>query len=273
MLDQIAKLCLSHFLCGFDPNSPKKKTREVVRNIALPCYSADKVNEFLDNCLAPFQKSLVDEFNARYADGRPLRFQIVDAGGVGDIVEGYRPAKMAKAIAFQDALHAMRPEEFEKLAAIVLRILGCQDVYFTPSSHDQGVDAFGNQMLVAPTPYGVVHGLTWIAQAKHVLSSQVTTSDVRELVGSKEMLVAKVFSTVDLRYKELRLRPYAPTAVVLITTEEIPATVRRLADGAGVFIFASSDLYYLLSKRIRRNSVASIRALIQNEGRSILTLT
>jgi hypothetical protein len=77
----------------------------------------------------------------------------------------------------------------------------------------------------------------------------VTTGDVRELVGWKELLVAKVFSTVDERYKELRLRSYAPTAVALITTEEIPATVRRLAQRAGVFVFASSDLFYLLGRR------------------------
>ena len=272
MLDQIAKLCLSHFLSEYDPKSPKRKTREVVRKIALTCYAPDKVDEFLDYNLGVFQKTLVDEFNARFANGRPLRFQISDAAGVGDIVEGYRPAKLAKEIAFQNALHATKPEEFEKLAAIILRVLGCEEVFFTPSSHDQGVDAFGNQSLVAPTPYGTLHRLTWIAQAKHFLSSHVTTGDVRDLVGSKELLVAKVFSTVDLRYKELKLRPYAPTAVALITTEEIPSTVRRLADGAGVFIFASSDLFHLLSSRLKRNSVASIRALIKKESKTILTL-
>jgi hypothetical protein len=273
MLDQIAKLCLSHFLCEFDPKSAKKKTREVVRKVALTCYAEEKVNEFIDYSMADFQATLVEEFNTRYADKRPLRFQIADAGGVGDIVEGYSPAKLAKEIRFQNALQATRPDEFEKLAAIILKVLGCKDVFFTPSSHDQGVDAFGYQDLVAPTPYGTTHGLTWIAQAKHYFSSHVTTGDVRDLVGSKELLVAKVFSTVDLRYKELRLRPYAPTAVALITTEEIPSTVRRLADGAGLFVFASSDLFYLLSPRLKRNTVASIRALIKREGKTIPTLT
>jgi len=72
--------------------------------------------------------------------------------------------------------------------------------------------------LVRPTPYGVTHGLTWIAQAKHYKRTQVTTGDVRELVGSKELLVAKASSKVDERYKELRLRMYAPTAVAHIST-------------------------------------------------------
>ena len=125
--------------------------------------------------------------------------------------------------------------------ATILRLLGCDEVFFTPSSHDQGVDGFGTRKLVPPTQYGTTHGLTWIAQAKHYQSIRVTSSDVRELVGSKELLVAKIFSTVDERYKELRLKPNAPTAMALITTEEIYSTVRRLADGAGIFVFASSD--------------------------------
>jgi hypothetical protein len=273
MLDHIKTLCLSHFLCEFDPNSKKRKTVDVVRDIALASYSVEKVNEFIDSSLTSFQNLLVDEFNARYTDGRPLRFEIVDTTGVGNIVQGYRPKKQAKEIRFQNALHTIDPEEFEKLTAIVLKLLGCDEVFFTPSSHDQGVDAFGMKALVTPTQYGTTHGLTWIAQAKHYRSSQVSSGDVRELVGSKELLVAKVFSTVDERYRELRLKPYAPTAIALITTEEIPATVRRMADNAGLFVFASSDLFDLLSPLLKQNSVQSIRALIKKESKTIRTLT
>ena len=274
MLDQIAQLCLSHFLCRFDPKSKKRLTKEVIREVAMEIYSADKVNEFVDYHLAKFQTTLVEEFNQRLADKRPLRFQIADDAGVGRIVAGYPQRKLAKEIRFQNSLHRMAPADFEKLAAIILRVLGCKDVFSTPSSHDQGVDAFGYQILVRPTPYGVTHDLTWIAQAKHYKATQVTTGDVRELVGSKELLVAKVFSTVDERYKELRLRSYAPTAVALITTEEIPATVRRLAQGAGVFVFASSDLFYLLGPALKKKyTVAALRALIRKETKTIRTLT
>jgi hypothetical protein len=272
MLDQINQLCLSHFLCKFDPKSKKRKTRDVVREIALEFYSAEKVSEFIDDGLPRFQKALVEEFNSRYSNNSPLRFQIVDAAGVGDWVEGYSLPRSKKEIAFQDALHRISPSEFEKLAAIVLKKLGCREVFFTPESHDQGVDAFGYQDVVSPTPYGTTHRLTWIAQAKHYLASSVTTGNVRELVGSKELLVARVFSTVDERYKELRLKSYAPTAIALITTEEIPSTVRRLAEGAGIFVFAASDLFHILSPGLKANSAAAIKALVQKEGRSIQTL-
>ena len=274
VLDQIAQLCLSHFLCRFDPKSRKRLTKEVVREVALEFYSSEKVDEFIDYRLAKFQTMLVEEFNQRLADKRPLRFQIADDAGIGKIVAGNHLKKLAREIRFQNSLHRTSAADFEKLAAIVLRVLGCQEVFSTPSSHDQGVDAFGYQSLVEPTPYGVTHGLTWIAQAKHYMSTQVTTGDVRELVGSKELLVAKVFSTVDERYKELRLRSYAPTAVALVTTEEIPSTVRRLADRAGVFVFASSDLFYLLGPSLKKKyTVAAVRGLVRKEAKTIRTLT
>lgn len=273
MLDQIAKLCLSHFLCEFDPKSRKRLTKDVIREIALPVFSAESVNAFIDDRLAKFQQTLVEEFNERYRDNRPLRFQIADAVGEGNMVAGFRRLKLAKEISFQNSLHRTTPGEFEMLAAIVLRTLGCNEVFSTPSSHDQGLDAFGYMKLVAETPYGVTHGLTWIAQAKHYRQTAVSTGDVRELVGSKELLVARVFSTVDQRYKELRLRVYAPTAVALITTEEIPTTVRRIADGAGVFVFAASDLYYLLGPFLKKHTVAAVRALIRRESKTIATLT
>ena len=274
MLDQIAQLCLSHFLCQFDPKSRKRLTQDVVREVALKVYSQEKVDEFIDYRLTKFQTTLVEEFNQRLADRRPLRFQIADDAGIGKTVTGNQRKKLAKEIRFQNSLHRISATDFEKLAAIVLRVLGCQEVFSTPSSHDQGADAFGYQSLVQATPYGVTHGLTWIAQAKHYMSTQVTTGDVRELIGSKELLVAKVFSTVDERYKELRLRSYAPTAVALVTTEEIPTTVRRLADGAGVFVFASSDLFYLLGASLKKKfTVTAVRAFINKEAKTIRTLT
>src|SRR5437762_7913284 len=140
MLDQIAQLCLSHFLCLFDPKSKKRLTRDVVREVALKVYSEDKVNEFIDDHLVKLETTLVEEFNQRFADKRPLRFQIADDAGVGKIVAGYQPKKLPKEIRFQNSLHRISAADFEMLAAIVLRLLGCRDVFSTPSSHDQGVD-------------------------------------------------------------------------------------------------------------------------------------
>jgi hypothetical protein len=273
MLDQIANLCLAHFLCKFDPKSKKRLTRDVIREISRPVFAEEQINEFIDVRLLKFQQALVEEFNFRFAEKRPLRFQIADSAGVGAMVEGYRSTRPEKEIRFQEISHKTTPEEFEKLAAIILKVIGCTEVFSTPLSHDQGIDAFGYRSLVDPTPYGVIHGLTWIAQAKHYLSTRVSTSDVRGLVGSKELLITRVFSTVGERYKELRLRPFAPIAVALVTTEEVPTTVRRLADGAGMFVFASSDLFHILGPSLKKHTLSGIRALIKEQGKTIRTLT
>jgi hypothetical protein len=165
MLDQITQRCLSYFLCTFDPKSKKRKTKDVVREVALRYYSAEMVNEFLAFSLEHFQQLLVEEFNSRYGNRSPLRFQLADHGGIGTWVQGYSPPKQLKEIRFQDTLHKVKAAEFEKLAAIILRLLGCREVFFTPLSHDQGVDAFGYQDVVSPTPYGTTHRLAMSASS------------------------------------------------------------------------------------------------------------
>jgi hypothetical protein len=272
ILDRIRDLCLSYFLCSFNPSSASRLTRDVVREVASASYATERVDEFLEQRLSGFQTLLVDEFNDRYAKKRPLRYQIADAAAVGRVVSGYRAKRTALQIAFQNAMNRLSAGEFEVLSAVVLRSLGCQAVFRTPQSHDQGVDAFGQVQLVEPTPYGLTHQLTWIAQAKHYTSASVGSADIRELVGSRELMITRVFSTVDERYKELRLRPFGPTAVALVTSEEIPLTVRRLADGAGVFVFASSDLYFLLRPSRKHRTVAGLRAMITHRAKRIPVL-
>src|SRR5580692_1894310 len=117
MLDQIAQLCLSHFLCEFDPRSRKRLTRDVVQEVALKVYSVEKVNEFVDNHLAKFQSTLVEEFNQRLSDKRPLRFQIADDAGIGKIVAGNRLKKLSNEVRFQNSIRRTSPAEFEMLAA------------------------------------------------------------------------------------------------------------------------------------------------------------
>jgi hypothetical protein len=273
MLDLMRRQCVAYFLCGFDPNCGNRRTRDVVREFLLQTFSEERVAEFLDVQLSLLQAELVEEVNSRYTSGLPLRFQIADSAGVGSKVCGNSDTSSKANIAFQEILHSLSPGEFENLAAVILRILGCSEVFATPHSHDQGVDAFGYQHVIANVPYGVTHHLTWIAQAKHYLSQAVSTNEIRELVGTKELLLAKAFSTIDKKYSELRLLNYAPTAIVLITTEEIPVTVRRLANNSGAFVLAASDLRHILKPVIPRASLASLKKYIVDQMKDIPSLS
>lgn len=269
----MAQECLSHFLCAFDPNSSRRKSEAVFRQILRKNYKEEVIDDFLDARLGALQTALIDEFNERSKSGHPIRYLIVDSGAVGIYVQGNSARSQIKQTRFQDALHGLNPAEFEKLSAVILRKLGCYQVFFTPTSHDQGLDAFGYQNIVSGTPYGVIHHLVWLAQAKHYESTNVSTNDIRALIGAHGLLLAKAFSTVDKRYIDLVLRHFAPIAVALITTEEVPSTVRRLAENAGVFVYAASDLLHLLNFGPSVPSTSKLRKLLQVETKSITTLS
>jgi len=271
-INDMQERCVSYFLCQFNPRTKKRKTREIVEQVLLRDYSPENVERFIDLRMTDLQNALVDEFNERISAGASLRFQIVDRYANGSVVEGNGSHVTKEEIRFQDALHQLTPNEFEKLSAVVLGRIGCKTVFFTPESHDQGVDAFGYQQIVRSTPYGTTHHLTWIAQAKHYLSAGVSTGDIRQLVGTKELVIGKAFSTVRDRYTELKLRPCAPTALALITTDEVPATVRRLAENSGVYVYAASDLYDILGKLVKEPTVSEIRRALAEKQKLIKTL-
>ena len=95
----------------------------------------------LKSFLPLIRKTLLEEFNERFRKFYSLRFRILDdegyqIAGIGRLTDGRR-------LAFQDALNALSHGEFEGVAAIVLQLAGCEIVYRTPQSHDQGLDAFG----------------------------------------------------------------------------------------------------------------------------------
>jgi hypothetical protein len=58
----------------------------------------------------------------------------------------------------------------------------------------------------------------------------------------------------------------------LASPRQIPVTVRKLAEGAGVLVFASSDLFYLLGPSLKSHTVAAVRELIKKEAKTIPTL-
>lgn len=271
MPSQIFSLALSYFLCEYNPMSRTRRTEDIVRDCALVHFSSARVDEFIEADLSKLQNALVEEFNHRFSSSQPLRYEIADKLGEGALIKGRRFAPSQDLIKFQDRLNKISHHDFEKLSAIVLKLIGCETVFFTPESHDQGIDAFGYQKIVDPISYGVTHDLVWISQAKHYNSTRVTTADIREIVGSKCLLVAHAFATVDLRYSELKLRGYAPTALALITSEEIPSTVRRLAENGGLFVFAASDLFELLSPILTKKR-KTLTQLIRSEEKAIETL-
>jgi len=159
----------------------------LVKRILGPVYTGDWIEGFWENLGREVLSDIVTEYNRRLRLGVTLRFEPVD--DVGTKIRGRpQPGDDALFEAFQSSLLNISDTEFEFLAARVLRSAGCDRVWATPQSHDQGLDAFGIMPFIhLPTAADAEEShpsVVMLAQAKHYHTSKVHTGDIRELVGS-----------------------------------------------------------------------------------------
>jgi len=236
-------LVVSHFFTDFDPQSRPRALDRIMRDVILTKYSASETIDVVDKYTRALQELLVTEFNLRYTTGKTLRFTIADKDGEGRIIAGSKSSTNRSQIEFQDLVNTLTPAEFEGLAAYVLSYIGCDVAFRTPQSNDQGLDAFGYRPFLPETSHGTENWIVFLAQAKHYRKAQVGTKDVREFIGAATLAPYKIFSDADAIYTLLELKPFAPSALILITSEEVISSVRRLAEQAGIVLYDSSDLH------------------------------
>jgi hypothetical protein len=238
---------IAHFFSEYPRNAPRALLEDAVRSLLRQKHTAEETDRLLKSFFPLIRKTLLEEFNERFRKFQSLRFRILDdegyrIAGIGRLADGQR-------LAFQDALNAISHSEFEGIAAVVLQLAGCEMVYRTPQSHDQGLDAFGyRDFLNKPGNRwtGARPRIVFLAQAKHYTETRVGTKDLREFVGAYTLALHEVYSTVDERYEDLTIPPLSPVALIFTTTEEIPNTVKRLATRAGIVVLTSDDLFDVL---------------------------
>lgn len=257
-------LAVAHFFSDFDPKSKPRSTRKIMEDVVGSHYSAAQTLDVVDQYCLALQALLVLEFNERFSTGKTLRYSIADTAGEGAIIGGALRTNARERIAFQDLLNSLTPTEFEGLAAYVLSALGCDPAFRTPLSNDQGIDGFGYRPYLPPTRSSPGYSMAFLAQAKHYRKSQVGTKEVREFVGALHLALHRIFSSVDEIYQLLDLKPFEPTALVLITSEEVISSVRRLADRAGVVVYSSDDLYEIFWPDLRQLRPGERPAYLKN---------
>jgi len=227
-------------------DSPPSHLKDCVESFLLPNYSAEFVSSFISGFLDRVRDVLVNEFNARFEKPHSLRYRFLDE--IGEKIEGIGPSNEKAKIEFQNAINELSSTEFESLSAYILKIAGCETYWRTPESHDQGLDAFGYLSFLERTSgewFAGVPRLILLAQAKHFSTCKVGSKDIREFIGSSQLAVHKIYSTIDDRYSDLDIPPFCPVGLIFITTEEIPLTVKRLGVRSGMIILSSDDLYDL----------------------------
>jgi hypothetical protein len=111
----------------------------------------------------------------------------------------------------------------------------------TPSQGDDGIDFFGRLHLESPLfddfPLpGLGRQLKiWIVgQAKHYTAINVSTPDIRELVGSVELARGKSFVNLPVAYRSLEIKACDPVFYLFLTSGSMSADVWHLLAKSGV---------------------------------------
>jgi len=240
---------IAHFLTDFPYDLSIRKTEDYVRNYLTLRYTPEVAEEVIAKHYSKIASVLIEEYDHRYQNRDLLRYRFVDA--TGDRVQGIGVKWKKQHRIFQDALNCLTDSDFEALSARVLGVLGCDEVWFTPASHDQGLDSFGYSIAFRRSNPREIHAqcrMVFLAQAKHYKKYKIGSRDIREFVGSAELAVHKIFSTVDQRYAALRIKPFGPTVMVFMTTQEIPRTVKTMGQNFGIVVLSAQDIGNALSK-------------------------
>ncbi len=139
------------------------------------------------------------------------------------------------------ALSELTPEEFEAMCVGILDQIGVNEPQLTPYSADEGIDFYGRlqleeHILLEDRFPSVQRQLSaWmVGQAKHYKLSQVSTFDIRELVGSVELAKGGAYSSVDPKYPDLNIKVCDPVFYLFFTTGRISSNSWRLLDHSGV---------------------------------------
>jgi hypothetical protein len=243
---------LAHFLTAFAEQQAPRRLELYVSDFLAATYSQGTIDDFVAQRLGDIRDSLIREYNERVDQNDSLRFSFADDDG--DVVQGIGGLAKTELLAFQDGLNSLTSAEFETFSAHILRVATCTRVWYTQETHDEGLDAFGYMPFfrIRKEWLGGRPEVVFLAQAKHYSDCKVGSRDIRELVGSSELAKHKVYSKLDERYNDLSIPPFAPLALVFITTQEIPRTVKNMSRLAGIVVLASDDLFSLFTASVDR---------------------
>jgi len=154
-----------------------------------------------------------------------------------------RMAKISRAQfkSYGAVLQGLTPREFEALCVGVLAVMGVDSPVLTPRSADEGIDFYGRLRLEKhifadkPLPGLQRQLVAWlIGQAKHYRSGQVSTPEIRDLVGAVTLAKGQAFGSGDDKYKDLSVRVCDPVFYLFFTTGRLTSNSWALLERSGV---------------------------------------
>lgn len=149
---------------------------------------------------------------------------------------------------------ALGNDDFEVLCARVLSLWRVEKEFVSRRSADQGVDFFGRVPfgeILKPSAIG--HGaerqlkLWLVGQAKNYSASQVSTKDIRELVGSVNLARSKTYAGSIDPLSQLEMRTCDPVFFLFFTTGNISKDAWSLLSKSGVVAMDGAQLAVFLA--------------------------
>lgn len=142
---------------------------------------------------------------------------------------------------YLNSLRELTPRQFEALCAGVLNRLGVTEPVLTPYSGDEGLDFYGHLSLERRLLPEVVFpglqtqlGIWMVGQAKHYSTGNVSTPDVRDLVGAVTLAKAHAFGSLREKYRDLAIRVCDPVFYLFFTTSNLSSDAWTLLRSSGV---------------------------------------
>ena len=149
---------------------------------------------------------------------------------------------------------SLTPNGFESLCKNALALLSVKNPILTQASADQGVDffgqaSFGELIQSSAMGPGVEKYLKiWmVGQAKHYQATQVSTKDIRELIGSVSLAKSKVYAGSSDPLKDLQMRVCDPVFFLFFTTGRISRDAKDLLKKSGVIAMDGEQLAMFLA--------------------------
>lgn len=156
------------------------------------------------------------------------------------------------------AFQTLDDKQFERLCAGILKEIGVDDPRITPTTRDEGIDFFGKLSLeqyfrpnFLDIPGAEKQFSVWmIGQAKHFGKLDVSTLNIRELVGSAALARSRAYSTRrELRYLDLTVRACDAVYCLFFTTGLMSRDSWKLLDASGVIGMDGKMVAQFLAER------------------------
>lgn len=138
--------------------------------------------------------------------------------------------------------------QFESLCAYYVSLLGCVDFRVTRSSSDQGLDFYGTFPFNRHSFFGPASEKSFLIGQAKFYTSKVGTAEIREFVGSIELLRKNLYSRDTYAYKfAVELKHYTLINPIFISSSSFSKDAVELCQKVGIRMIDAVKLITLLT--------------------------